>query len=46
MTTTPAAPAQGEPELTGQTVVVIAIHIMSNTALTGATYGVSWPATS
>jgi NAD(P)-dependent dehydrogenase (short-subunit alcohol dehydrogenase family) len=52
-----SAPAQREPELLGQTVVVIggtsgiglrvvgpadvvalAVHIMSNTALTGATY--------
>ena len=29
-----------EPELTGQTVVVLAVHIMTNTALTGATYDI------
>jgi hypothetical protein len=37
--TTPSA-ARREPELLGQTVVVIAVHLVTNTALTGATYDV------
>ena len=36
-TTTVAQPNQREPELLGHT---LAVHIMSNTALTGATYDI------
>ena len=37
---TAPVPTPRGPELAGQTVVVIAVHIMTNTALTGATYDI------